>query len=62
MYYQKYTDKHDGSMDVKEWKSYLLSVGVGGFGLTLNDVLETVFLTVSIASLCFNIYIKNKKL
>lgn len=48
-------------MDIKEWKNYILSVGVGGFGLTLNDVLETVFLTISIASLFFNFYIKNKK-
>lgn len=48
-------------MDIKEWKAYFMSVGVGTFGLTLNDVLETVFLTVSITSLFINLYLKFKK-
>ncbi len=47
-------------MDIKDWKVYFMNVGVGTFGLTLNDVLETVFLTVSISSLIFNLIIKHK--
>ena len=48
-------------MEIREWKSYFMSVGVGTFGLTLNDYLETIFLSVSIFSLLYNLYKKHKK-
>tara|TARA_B110001452_G_scaffold138806_2_gene115402 strand:- start:1767 stop:1925 length:159 start_codon:yes stop_codon:yes gene_type:complete len=48
-------------MEMKDWRSYFMSIGVGTLGLTLNDVLETVFLTVSIGSLLFNLYKKHTK-